>query len=70
MGDAIQFPGTTFSSLTYLSGSVGTDDNTTGNYSLNISSYAPTKAGYSFTTPNNISLQKLTYEVSANGGNV
>lgn len=70
LGDAIQFPGNTFGELTYVGGTIGTDGNaTTGNYALNISSYAPTKAGYAFTNPNNISLQKFTYEVVANGGN-
>lgn len=69
LGDAIQFPGSSFAGLTYSNGTVGIDSNTSGNYSLNISSYAPTKAGYAFTNPNNISLQKLTYEVIATGGN-
>ncbi len=44
IGDAIQFPSNTFGGLSYLSGSVGLYNNTSGNYSLNISSYAPTKA--------------------------
>jgi len=69
IGDAIQFPSTTFSALSFLSGSVGLDNNTSGNYSLNISSYAPTKTGYSFTNQNDISLQKLSYEVIADMGN-
>lgn len=70
IGDAIQFPGNTiFSGLSFLSGSVGTGNNTTGDYSLDISSYAPTKAGYAFTNTDNISLQKLTYRVTAETGN-
>ncbi|EKD44298.1 MAG: hypothetical protein ACD_71C00181G0001, partial [uncultured bacterium (gcode 4)] len=69
LGDAIQFPGNTFAWLTYIGGTVGTDSNTSGDYSLNISSYAPTKAGYTFTNPNNISLQRLSYEIVANSPN-
>lgn len=68
IGDAIQFPGNAFPGLTYLSGTVGAYGNTTGDYTLNISSYAPTKAGYAFTNPNDISLQKLSYEVTPAAG--
>lgn len=67
-GNAIKYPlGTIGLALGGTDSGTGSEDS--GNYKLDIVSYAPTSSGYSFTTPgNNISLHKLTYEVTGVGG--
>lgn len=70
LGDAIQFPDTEFANLIGMAPTAsGTASNTTGAYLVDILSYAPTKAGYAFANNDNISLQKLSYEVIDDKGN-
>lgn len=67
IGDAISMPTHNFPGLTAMTS--GTCSDSTGNCSANITSLAPTKAGYDYTSTNNdISISSMTYAVTPQNG--